>query len=86
VQEAGVPGYENVVWFGVFAPPGTPAPIVTRLNAELTRISNLPAMQGRLRAQGADPASSSVAQFSDFVKGEFIKWEQFFKANPIKLD
>ncbi|MBI2727727.1 MAG: tripartite tricarboxylate transporter substrate binding protein [Polaromonas sp.] len=86
VQEAGVPGYESVAWFGVFAAPGTPAPIVAKLNAELTRISSLPAMQGRLRAQGADPASSSARQFQDFVAGEFVKWEQFFKLNPMKLD
>lgn len=86
VQEAGVPGYENVTWYGIFASPGTPASIVVKLNAELTRISNLPSMQSRLMAQGADSASSSVRQFQDFVAGEFSKWEQFFKLNPMKIE
>ncbi len=87
VQEAGVPGYENVAWFGVLASPGTPAPIVAKLNAELTRIAALPSMKSRLASQGADPAStSSPKEFAEFLAADFAKWEQVFKLNPMTIE
>ena len=86
VQEAGVPDYESLVWYGIFAPPGTPAPIVAKLNAEFTRIAKTPSMQSRMASQGADPHFGTPREFSDFLNVEFTKWEQVFKKNPIKVE
>lgn len=86
VDEAGVPGYESLVWYGIYAPPGTPAPIVDRLNAEFTRIAKLPSTRSRMEGQGADPAWSTPREFADFLAADFVKWEQVFKQNPMKLE
>ena len=86
VHEAGVPGYESLVWYGIYAPPGTPARIVDKLNGELTRIARLPSMQSRMEAQGADAASGTPREFATFLAGEFTKWEEVFRQNPMKLE
>src|SRR5947207_4721207 len=53
VSEAGVPGYETVIWLGIMAPAGTPHAIVERLNTEITRITNAPEMKAAWAKQGA---------------------------------
>lgn len=65
VDEAGVPGYEATIWLGMLAPKGTPAAIVTRLNAEIGRITGNPDVRRSWAAQGAVPMTMGVDEFTD---------------------
>ena len=70
-----VPGYEVEIWWGVFAPPGTPAPVVERLNEEINTIINTPEMRERFATEGAEPTSGvTPAQFGAYVRKELDKW------------
>jgi tripartite-type tricarboxylate transporter receptor subunit TctC len=70
-----VPGYEVEIWWGVFAPRGTPAPVVERLNAEINSIINTPEMRERFAQEGAEPTNSvTPAQFGAYVGKELDKW------------
>ena len=77
--ESGVPGYTVTSWFGVLAPTGTAKEIVNRLNAELAKVMRAPGMKERLAGEGADPTSSSPAEFTAFIKTEIEKWRKVVK-------
>jgi tripartite-type tricarboxylate transporter receptor subunit TctC len=89
VAESGLPGlanFEVLSWQAIFAPAGTPAPVVTRLHDEIARILAEPEMQGKLKGFGMEPASMTSAQIGDFQKAEVAKWAQVIKAANIKAD
>ncbi|MEO7729273.1 MAG: tripartite tricarboxylate transporter substrate binding protein [Burkholderiales bacterium] len=86
VAEAGVAGYEFVVWYGVMAPGGTPAPIIAKINAEIARILRSPATSERYAAAGLDPVSNSPAEFAALLKQEIPKWQLVVKAANIHVD
>lgn len=79
MSEAGLPGYEVYVWYGVMAPAGTPADIVTKLNQELVRIFNLPDVKARLLAQGGELATGSPEAFADFIRKDVAKWNKVIR-------
>jgi len=79
--EAGLPGYEVYVWYGVLAPAGTPRDIVLRLNAELVRILNLADVRSRLLAQGGELATGTPEAFHDFIKADVARWNAVIKAS-----
>ncbi len=74
VIEAGVPDYEVVAWYGMFAPHGTPRAVITRVSAETARILNLPDVRERLSAEGAEVSANTPEQFTAYVKSEMAKW------------
>lgn len=86
VAESGVPGFEVLSWQAIFAPTGTPKPIVDRLHTEIVKILQQPEMQDRLKALGMQPATMSIDQFSVFQKAEVEKWAQVIKAANVKLE
>ena len=86
VAESGVAGFEVVSWQGIFAPAGTPKPLVERLHTEITKILQTPEMQDRLKGLGMQPANLTVDQFSAFQKAEVEKWAQVIKAAHLKLE
>ncbi|TFZ04688.1 Bug family tripartite tricarboxylate transporter substrate binding protein [Ramlibacter rhizophilus] len=73
-RESGLPDYEVTAWFGIFAPAATPAPVVQKLNTELTAILKSPDIQKRLRDMGAEPETGSVQDYGTFVRAEADKW------------
>ncbi|MCW5656854.1 MAG: tripartite tricarboxylate transporter substrate binding protein [Burkholderiaceae bacterium] len=79
VAEAGVPGYELTGWLAVFAPAGTPEPVLDRLHAEIVRILALPAMRERLQQLGVDPLAGSRADLGELVRAEIPKWARLVK-------
>lgn len=81
-----LPGFEVNNWIGLFAPAGTPAPIVQRWNAEVLRIMQLAEIQARLPAEGARFAPNSPEQFAQFVKREIAKWASVVKASGARVD
>jgi len=70
IAEAGVPGYETSSWYGILAPAGTPAEIVTRLNAALVKVVSQPDVRQALAQEGADPVGNSPAAFGAFIRSE----------------
>lgn len=86
VMESGVPGYEVVYWYGLFAPAATPKEIVARLHNEIAQALRAPDVVASLGKQGATPGAMSQAQFTDFVKSEVAKWGKVVKASGAKVD
>ena len=86
VAEAGVPGFEVTVWFGLLAPAGTPREIVQRLNAESTKIINSPDVTDRFVKQGVEPRTGTPEQFGDLVKSEVVRWAKVIKDAGIRAD
>lgn len=84
VSESGVAGYELVSWYGIFAPAGTPAPVVQRLQAEIARTMNEPAVRDRLTALGVELVGNTPAEFASFVRTEMAKWSTVAKQAGIK--
>lgn len=79
-------GYEVAVWYGVWAPAGTPADIVTRLNAEVNRIMTLADVQQRLVTMGAEHVSMSVPEVGALLRGDYERWGRIIKDAGIKAD
>jgi tripartite-type tricarboxylate transporter receptor subunit TctC len=79
IAEAGVPGYEAVIWIGIVAPAGTPKPIVDRLNAEINKAIGRPEIKTAWDRQGAIPMTMSPAEFEAFLHKDIAKWAQVAK-------
>jgi tripartite-type tricarboxylate transporter receptor subunit TctC len=79
IVESGVPGYEVTIWYAVFAPVATPKAIVDKLNAEMVKALNSSEMKERMALQGMDPAPSTPAELTAFVKAESAKWAKAAK-------
>jgi tripartite-type tricarboxylate transporter receptor subunit TctC len=86
IAEAGVPGYDSYVWFGVVAPAGTPPEIIARLNAALVKTAATPEFRDRLTGQGYDVLSSTPEQMANSIRGEIAKWGKIVKASGAKVD
>ena len=74
LAEAGVPGFEKYNWFGILAPAGTPASVVTALNRELVAIMRDPSIQKWVEAQGAEATDSTPEEFAVFIRRDLAKW------------
>ena len=83
IAEAGLPGYAVEGWYGLFAPSGTPGPIVARLNAALVRALSEPATQQALLQQGAQQKAGTPEEFRAFVLSERDRWASLIKAAGI---
>ena len=79
VAEAGVPGYEATIWLGLMAPKNTPALIVARLNAEMSRIIGQPEVRRAWGAQGATPMVMGVDEFTRYLNDDIAKWARIVK-------
>lgn len=87
VAEAGsLKGFEASSWFGLLAPAGTPADVVSRVQQETARALATPAMKERLLAQGAIPSGMSPADFAALIAAETKKWAAVVKASGAKVD
>lgn len=81
-----VPGYELVTWYGLFAPKGTPAPVVARLNAEVKRMLDSKDVREKFTRAGLDPNWSTPEQFSNLLKSELPKWRKVIQESGAKVD
>lgn len=86
VAESGLPGYEVSAWFGIFAPAGVPQQVVQRLNADFVKAMQQPDLKQRLASLGADPLTSTPAEFSAYLRAEIGKWAKVVKASGMKVD
>ena len=89
VEQAGGPalkGFEASSWFGLLAPAGTPADVVSRIQQEVKKSLGTPAVKDKLLAQGAVPGGDTPQQFTDFINAEHRKWAQVVKASGATID
>jgi tripartite-type tricarboxylate transporter receptor subunit TctC len=86
IDEAGVPGFEASGSNGLVGPAGMPPAIVERLNAAVVRIVREPAMSKYLKDQGAEPWTTTPAEYSAYIKSEVAKWAKAVKDSGAKVD
>ena len=86
IAESGFPGFEVIGWFGWLAPAKTPKEIVDRLNHDIVRILQLPAVHERLLSLSTVPVGDTSAQFAGFVRSERDKWAKVIRTAGIKLE
>lgn len=84
--ESGVPGYTVTSWYGVLAPAATSQEIINRLNGEIARVMRSPDMKNRLAGEGAEPVSSTPAEFAAFIKTEIAKWGKVIRGAGISIE
>jgi tripartite-type tricarboxylate transporter receptor subunit TctC len=86
MDESGLPGYEVTIWYALFAPAGTPAAIIQRLNAESVRALASTELRERLTLQGLDVASSTTQALDAYVKTETAKWAKVVRESGARLE
>jgi tripartite-type tricarboxylate transporter receptor subunit TctC len=86
VAESGVPGFEVIAWYNMFAPARTPRSIVNRLNAEVNRIVQLPDVRERMHLLGVSPLSGTPDDLANYLKFEVARWGKLIKQAGIKLE
>jgi tripartite-type tricarboxylate transporter receptor subunit TctC len=87
IEEAGpLKGYDASSWFGLLAPAGTPADVVSRIQQESAKALNSAAVKEKLLAQGAIPGGNTPAEFSKMIAFEIKKWAQVVKVSGAKVD
>ena len=86
LAEAGVPGFEMQSWQGVFAPVGTPKPIVDRLGREIAALIALPDVQEKLRKLGVEPDGRASEAFIAFQRAEIAKWGKVIQDAGIQAE
>jgi len=86
IAESGLPGYEALTWFGMFAPAGTPDAVVARLNRAVDRAMTSDKVRTSLAAMGLDPAGGPPEKLGGTVEAEIRKWTAVAKEKSIRLD
>jgi len=86
VSEAGVPGYDAVIWLGIMAPAGTARPIVDRLNAEITKVTAAPELRETWAKQGAAAMTMNPEEFARFMREDIEKWARIVRISGAKPD
>src|SRR5262245_3555075 len=86
VAEAGVPGYQTVLWHGLIGPKGMPASIVQQLNAEVTRVLKLKEASEQLQNDGVSPAGGTPEGFREAIRQEIGTWRKVVKDAGVKAE
>ena len=87
IEEAGkLKGFEASSWFGLLAPAGTPADVVSRIQQETAKALKSPAIKEKLLAQGAIPSGNTPQEFASFIDAEIRKWAPVVKASGARVD
>jgi len=86
IAEAGVPGYESGVWFGLMVPAGTPKDIIAKINAEAVKATKSPEFVKRMTDMGYNVIGSTPEQMTEMLKVEVARWEPIVKASGAKAD
>jgi tripartite-type tricarboxylate transporter receptor subunit TctC len=81
MAEEGFPGFEVLAWYALFAPRGTPEPVIARLDAELEKILQMPDVRSKMAELGAEPRYMSAAELTRFVAVESPKWGELIRAS-----
>jgi tripartite-type tricarboxylate transporter receptor subunit TctC len=85
IAEAGVPGYQNYVWFGLWAPKNTPKPVVDKLYAEIRKAAATPAVKERIMKDAGVPMDTALTAIEPLEKSEIAKWADVVKRAHIQV-
>jgi tripartite-type tricarboxylate transporter receptor subunit TctC len=86
LNEAGVPGYDAVIWLGMMAPAGTPKTVIDTLNAAIQKIVSAPEVKDAWAKQGAVPMRMSPDEFGKFIEQDIQKWAKVVKFSGAQID
>jgi tripartite-type tricarboxylate transporter receptor subunit TctC len=86
VQESGFPGFDDYTWVGVFAPVGTPASVIAKINADVNALLSHPGARERLAGFAFEPLGGSADSFAAFVKAEVVKWARVVRETGAKIE
>ena len=86
MKEAGVQGYVVTTWYGLWAPAGTPADIVNRMQQEVAKAMQSPLIRKVWEEQGAQLGGNTPAEFGAFVRSEVTKWADVAKVSGARVD
>lgn len=86
IAEAALPGYAVTSWFALFAPAGTPAPIIARLNREIGKALANDTLRRQLADQGIDPAAGTPGQLAAHVRTELAKWKKIVAESGARVE
>ena len=86
VAEAGLPGYDAGVWFGISAPANTPQPVIARLAGDIAKIAANTEFRERMGSQGYDVVGSTPEQMAESIRNEIPKWAKVVKDSGAKVD
>ena len=87
IAEAGVPGFDAITWFGLFAPRGTPPEVVAKVNADVQRVLAEAAFQEKFLAPNFfEPIKGSPEEFAEFIRREQAKWSKVIKDAKLSVD
>ena len=81
-----MPGYEVSSWYGLLAPAGTQAAVISRLQREIAKVLRLPDVGEKLTAQGLDLVGNTPEEFAAVIKSEIVKWARVIKASGATAD
>lgn len=86
ISESGLPGYEVIAWYNLFAPAGTPRPVIDKINAEINRILQQPDVRERLLTLGVVPLSGTPEALGDYLQFEITRWAKLIREAGIKAE
>ena len=86
IAEAGVPGYEVTVWYGICGPAGLPREIVQKVNADTVKLLSSPDTKQLLAVQGVEAAPGTPEQFAALIQAETVKWAKVVKDAGVSAD
>ncbi len=86
IAEQGLPGFEAVSWFALFAPAGTPKPVVDKIQAQVKKILDSPAVSKKLSDIGLEPVGSTAEELAAYQRAEIAKWAKVVKDSGAKVE
>jgi tripartite-type tricarboxylate transporter receptor subunit TctC len=86
VAEAGVPGFQYVTWYGLFAPAATPKDVILKVNGEVVRAMQDKEVAQRLIREGAEPAPGTPDALAKYMRSEYDQWKKTIAQAKLKLD
>ena len=79
-------GYEHTLWYGLFAPAGTPAAVISKISTDVAKVLAANDVRDRFTSMGIETVGNSPAEFNQFFQAELNKWAKVIKATGIQIE